>query len=158
MSKILSIIILFLIEFQIVQNEKFEMEKLKINAVSVGHINKSTLIKMFGKPLKISLETNEFTGELFSIYTYNGIVFEVTKNQVLLSEISSKNWIVSYNGIEIGIGKSMKNLKKLFPNSFRNKNCKYCQIDIPINKTNASYFQLLIENENIKAISVSENY
>ena len=158
MKKIIILFGIILFGFQTKINEKFEMKECKINSIGIYQMDKYSLIKKFGKPQKTEKETNEFTGEIFYLYKYNGLEFEVNKNKVTLSEIISNSLKVTYKGSNISIGQNAKILKTLFSNYLKNNNSKNYQIDIPIRKSNASYFQFLIENEKIMAISISENY
>jgi hypothetical protein len=156
--KILLLLSITLFGFQIKTNEKFEMKKFKLNSVCLYHIDRNTLIKKFGKPQKTEKGLNEFTGEVYYIYKYHKLEFEIYNNKADISSVSGDFWNVSYKGINISIGQNAKILKSLFPNYFKNKDILNGQIDILIKNTDASYIQFLIKNEKIKEISFSENY
>lgn len=142
----------------IMDNEKtFDLNQLKINGATINQLNKETIVSKFGTPKKIEVDTNEFTGELFTLYFFEGISFEVSEQNIIsLNEIDSSNVKVNYKGMDISVGSNAKNLKKEFPNNF--KNVMSNQVDVLITKTNASYIQFLIKNDLVKVISFREDY
>ncbi len=142
----------------IMDNEKtFDLNQLKINGATINQLNKETIVSEFGTPKKIEVDTNEFTGELFTLYFFEGISFEVSEQNIIsLNEIDSSNVKVNYKGMDISVGSNAKNLKKEFPNNF--KNVMSNQVDVLITKTNASYIQFLIKNDLVKVISFREDY
>ena len=55
MVKVLLLLSITLFGFQTKTNEKFEMQKFKLNSMCLYHIDRNTLIKKFGKPQKMGL-------------------------------------------------------------------------------------------------------
>lgn len=158
MNKFILLLSITLFGFQIKINEKFDMKEFKLNSICLYKLDKSTLIKKIGNPLKTKKAVNEFTGETYYMYYFNKLEFEINNNYANISNIIGDFWNVSYKGINISNGQNAKVLKSLFPSYFKNKSSLDGQIDIVIDKTDASYIQFLIENEKIKVISFSENY
>jgi hypothetical protein len=158
MAGLIFLLSITLFGFQIRSKEKFDMKEIKLNSICLYKLDKNTLIKKLGHPQKTEKGINEFTGEIYYMYYYNKLEFEINNNYANVSSIIGDFWNVSYKGINISIGQNAKVLKKIFPNYFTNKNSLNGQIDILISKTDASYIQFLIENEKIKVISFSENY
>ena len=94
--KILYILFLPLLmcnSIQIEGEKTFDLDKAKINGLAINKIDKEDLFSMFGKPIKVSSEINEFTGEKFYMHYYDGISFEVSESGKAFPDEISNNKI-----------------------------------------------------------------
>lgn len=138
-------------------NKTFNLDKAKIDGISLNKISKEDIVSKFGKPIRVTLDTNEFTGENFYMYYYNGISFEVSESgKSFPDEISSTEIAINYSGKLIQIGNDIIELQKEFPQY--DFNLSEGQVSILIRNTTASYLQIYIVNRRIKGISFTENY
>ncbi|THU39750.1 hypothetical protein FAM09_14755 [Niastella caeni] len=127
--KILSILSSFLLCIVISSyaqfNDKYDTVdclKVRINQLPLGE-KKSTIIKAFGKPAKITKV--ESIDEEWYDYHYKGSIIQVSPDGYLHGfEISDADFVLTYRSTKIKIGDSVSVLKKLFPKSYKEFNVK----------------------------------
>ena len=131
--------------------------------ISFDAITNSTIIKLLGKPVKVSKDKWETIDEWVTTYTYKNGEINIEKTGVSFITVKQAGWAFTFkqNGVftlPFTIGTKATELKKVFPHSIPNKFIYTVNIPITASGTiTESSIIFNIKNDTITSVELFTN-